>query len=46
VDIYRFIPARVVHFRVFSLTHDHDEAMACAAEMALDSLSGQSKTNI
>jgi hypothetical protein len=46
VDIYRFIPARVVHFRVFSLTHDHDEAMARAAEMALDSLGGQSKTNI
>ena len=46
VDIYRFIPARVVHFRVFSLTHDHDEAMARAAEMALDSLAGQSKTNI
>jgi HD superfamily phosphohydrolase len=46
VDIYRFIPARVVHFRVFSLSHDHDEAMARAAEMALDSLGGQSKTNI
>ena len=46
VDIYRFIPARVVHFRVFSLTHDHDEALAHAAEKALGSLSGQSKTNI
>ena len=46
VDLYRFIPARVVHFRVFALTHDHDEAMARAAEKALDSLAGQSKTNI
>ena len=46
VDLYRFIPARVVHFRVFALTHDHDEAMAGAAEKALDSLAGQSKTNI
>jgi HD superfamily phosphohydrolase len=24
-DIYRFIPARVVHFRVFSLSHDYGE---------------------
>ena len=39
VDIYRFIPARVVHFRVFALTHTHDEALARAAEKALDSLS-------
>ena len=46
VDIYRFIPARVVHFRVFSLNHDHDEVLARAAEKALDSLRGQSKTNI
>jgi hypothetical protein len=46
VDIYRFIPARVVHFRVFALTHSHDEALARAAEKALDSLAGQSKTNI
>jgi hypothetical protein len=46
VDIYRFIPARVVHFRVFALTHDNDEALSRAAEKALDSLSGQSKTNV
>jgi hypothetical protein len=46
VDIYRFIPARVVHFRVFALSHIHDETLARAAEKALDSLSGQSKTNI
>jgi hypothetical protein len=46
VDLYRFIPARVVHFRVFSLTHDLDEALAGAAEKALGSLSGQSRTNI
>ena len=46
VDLYRFIPARVVHFRVFALSHEHDEAMAAAAETALGSLAGQSRTNI
>ena len=45
-DIYRFIPARVVHFRVFSLNHDHDEVLARAAERALDTVEGASKTNI
>ncbi|MBU2226842.1 MAG: HD domain-containing protein [Proteobacteria bacterium] len=45
-DIYRFIPARVVHFRLFSLNHDHDEILARAAEKALDAVEGASKTNI
>ena len=45
-DIYRFIPARVVHFRVFALSHDHDEEIALAAEKALESAGGASKTNI
>lgn len=37
---------RVVYFRVFALTHALDEALARAAEKALGSLAGQSKTNI
>jgi len=45
-EIYRFIPARVVHFRVFSLNHDHDEALARAAEDALDAVEETSRTNI
>ncbi len=31
-EIFKYIPARVVHFRVFALNHDHDEALAAAAE--------------
>ncbi len=45
-DIYRFIPARVVHFRVFSLNHHHDEAISRAAERALDSPEGTMRTNL
>ena len=35
LDIYRFIPARVMHFRVFSLNHDHDGELSAAAEKVL-----------
>jgi len=45
-EIYRFIPARIVHFRVFSLTHDHDAEIARAAERSLNSLEGTMRTNI
>ena len=45
-EIYRFIPARVVHFRVFSLNHDHDEILARAAERTLGGMDGASRTNI
>jgi len=31
-EIFRYIPARVVHFRIFALNHDHDAALAEAAE--------------
>lgn len=44
--IYRFIPARVVHFRVFSLSHDHDEELSAAAEKALGDVADTSKTNL
>jgi uncharacterized protein len=45
-DIYRFIPARIVHFRVFSRNHDHDDLFARAAEKILDTVEGKSRTNI
>jgi HD superfamily phosphohydrolase len=45
-EIYRFIPARVVHLRVFSLNHDHDDLLARAAERALGAVDGTPKTNI
>lgn len=45
-EIYRFIPARVVHFRVFSLNHDHDKEITAAAEKVLGSIGEPIKTNI
>ena len=45
-DIYRFIPARVVHFRVFSLSHDHDKELAIASEKVLGSMGEAVTTNI
>lgn len=45
-DIYRFIPARVMHFRVFSLDHRHDEVLTVAAEEALGALGEVVTTNI
>jgi len=45
-DIYRFIPARVVHFRVFSPSHDHDRDLSLAAEKALGTMDAGFKTNI
>ena len=45
-ELYRFIPARVVHFRVFALTHDYDEPLSSAAERALNQVEVQIKTNI
>ncbi|MBN1548857.1 MAG: HD domain-containing protein [Syntrophaceae bacterium] len=45
-EIYRFIPARVVHFRVFSVNHKDDEALSQAAEKSLTVLEDICKTNI
>jgi HD superfamily phosphohydrolase len=45
-EIYRFIPARIVHFRVFSLNHDHDRELTVASEEALGSLGNGIKTNV
>lgn len=45
-DIYRFIPARIVHLRVFSLSHDHDVEISEAAEKMLSALDGIITTNI
>ncbi|HUH64869.1 MAG TPA: HD domain-containing protein [Syntrophales bacterium] len=45
-EIYRFIPARVVHLRVFSLSHDNDALISAAAERMLDAIEGAAKTNV
>jgi len=45
-EIYRFIPARVRHFRVFALNHDHDEEFSTAAESALGNIDKSTPTNI
>ncbi|MDP1991704.1 MAG: HD domain-containing protein [Syntrophales bacterium] len=45
-EIYRFIPARIVHFRVFSRNHDRDDLLARAAERTLDTVEGAVRTNI
>ena len=45
-EIYRFIPARVRHFRVFALNHDYDEELAAAAEAALGNIEKTIPTNI
>lgn len=34
-EIFDFIPARIVHYRVFALDHAHDRKIARAAEQAL-----------
>ncbi len=46
LDIYRFIPARVMHFRVFSLNHDYDGELSAAAEKVLGSSERSIPTNI
>jgi uncharacterized protein len=46
LEIYRFIPARVVHFRVFSLNHDYDGELSAAAEKVLGSTEKSTLTNI
>lgn len=45
-EIYRFIPARVVHLRVFSRNHEHDEIIARAAERILGNVDAVSRTNL
>jgi len=45
-EIYRFIPARVRHFRVFSLNHNYDKELAMAAESALGNIDRSSPTNL
>ena len=46
LDIYRFIPARVMHFRVFSLNHNYDGELSTAAEKVLGSSEKSIPTNI
>ena len=46
LEIYRFIPARVMHFRVFSMSHDYDGELSAAAEKALGNAEKSTPTNI
>jgi hypothetical protein len=46
LEIYRFIPARVMHFRVFSLSHDYDEELSAAAEKVLNTTESTTPTNV
>lgn len=46
IDIYRYIPARVVHFRIFALNHAHDAELARAAEQALGEFQEVHTTNV
>ncbi len=45
-DIYRFIPARIVHFRVFTMNHEHDAEISAAAAKVLENPRAASRTNI
>jgi hypothetical protein len=46
-DIFRYIPARVVQFRVFALDHRHHAELARAAERVFDpGVSESCSTNI
>jgi hypothetical protein len=45
-DLYRYIPARVVHFRVFSQGHEHDAVLSQAAERTLSDREEGLKTNL
>jgi hypothetical protein len=45
-DLYRYIPARVVHFRVFSHSHQHDAKLSHAAEKTLSDREDGLKTNL
>jgi hypothetical protein len=46
LELYRYIPARVVHFRVFSRSHGHDAEISQAAEKALGDREEGLKTNL
>lgn len=35
-EIFKFIPAKMIHFRVFALNHDHDAELSLAAERILN----------
>ena len=41
-EIFKYIPARIVHFRVFALNHKHDEELAGACEAMFDTSAGSS----
>jgi hypothetical protein len=46
-DLFRYIPARVAHYRIFALDHAHDDALARATQAVLGSPGGPAiSTNV
>ncbi len=46
-DLFRYIPARVAHYRIFALDHAHDGELAAATREALENGSAEAfKTNL
>ncbi|HWP56491.1 MAG TPA: HD domain-containing protein [Candidatus Acidoferrales bacterium] len=45
-ELLRFIPAKVVQFRVYALNHQHDQLLAQIAETTLQGGSSAIKTNV
>jgi len=46
-DLFRYIPARVAHYRIFALDHAHDDALAQATQTVLGSAGGPAiSTNV
>ncbi|MBP2670739.1 MAG: uncharacterized protein H6Q85_805 [candidate division NC10 bacterium] len=46
-DLFRYIPARVAHYRIFALDHVHDDALARATQAVLGSPGGPAiSTNV
>lgn len=46
-DLFRYIPARVAHYRIFALDHAHDDALARATQTVLGSAGGPAiSTNV
>lgn len=46
MEMFKSIPARIIHLRIFSLNHKHDTEIAQAAERLLKTHPNSSKTNV
>ncbi|MCX7816527.1 MAG: HD domain-containing protein [Syntrophales bacterium] len=46
IEMFKSIPARIIHLRIFSLNHNHDVEIAKAAERVLKTHPDTSNTNV